>query len=235
MRKIILFVLLTSSILSSYAQTSIGLIGGYNHSTLRSNDDNLAERGIDNSYYSGWRAGIITDHHLFGKFYLQPQLLINTKGYNISFKNTNGNAYQMNHLSRRLTYLELQTNLLFKQQAGTGKFFVGAGPYIGRGISGLERFDGDYQDGRTFTSYYTIKYSSKEPGNPNNQLSGVTYMKPYDAGVNFLAGYELKNGLFFNAVYSLGLNHQFFGQVGNDGDKNTYFGLSIGYFFKKFS
>jgi len=230
MKKIILLVLLAISIAPAYSQTSIGITGGYNHASLR-RGDKIKASGLDVDAYSGWKAGIIADHHLSGKFYLQPQLLLNTKGHNIAIADSSEIQYSFDHLRRRLTYLELQINLLFKQPAGAGKIFAGAGPYVGRGVSGNARYDKE-ENGQRMTTCYTIKYRSKEPVDPAGQ---VNYLKPYDTGINFLAGYELKNGLFFNAVYSMGLNRIFYNHYSGDINKNTYFGLSVGYFFKKFS
>ncbi|MCF6402840.1 PorT family protein [Chitinophaga filiformis] len=231
MKNFILLALLAICTAPAFAQTSIGIIGGYNHASLRSRNNTKAS-GLDVNPYAGWRAGIITDHHLFGKFHLQPQLLLNTKGHNIDVTSSDAVQYSFVYARRRFTYLELQTSLLFKQQTGAGKIFAGAGPYIGRGISGKDRYDEEW-NGRRISNYYPIKYRDKEP--IGAEADGVTYLKPYDIGVNFQAGYELKNGLFFNAVYSLGLNHIFHGHSSGNIDKNTYFGLSVGYFFKKFS
>lgn len=229
MRKIVLLALLTISMLPVYSQTSVGVIGGYNLSSFLPKR-NLESYGYDVTSRSGWRAGLIADRHLWSKFYLQPQFLLNRKGYNYSFNNEASGSYSKTE--RQFLYLELQANLLFKQQIGKGRLFVGAGHYIGRGVAGKERATG-YMilDGKQvdYIFHYDIKYRSKEP---DNNSAMEKYVKPYDLGLNFLAGYELKNGLFFNATYSRGLTE--LGYFNGSGG-NTYLGITVGYFLKRFS
>ncbi|PWV46613.1 hypothetical protein [Chitinophaga sp. S165] len=231
MKKILLLALLFVSMLPTYAQTSIGIIGGYNRTEVHfSNSYSVGY--LDKSSASLWRAGLIADHHLWKKIYLQPQLLLNAKGENSkAFDDTRPGYVYFNESISRLLYLELQSNFIFKQQWGKGSFFAGAGPYIGRGIKGRD-YDKGYviidNQKSDFDTKTDIIFSSKQ-GEENK----AAYQKPYDAGLSFQAGYELQNGLFFNAVYSLGLSN-----LGYDSEvkvKNNYFGLSVGYFFKKFN
>ncbi len=233
MKKIILFILLAISLAPAYAQTSVGIVGGYNLSSgyLESNWEgwhyNVSSR-------SGWRAGLIADQPLSKKFYLQPQLILNQKGYNYSpIIDIPDNPYYK--YKRQLLYLELQAHLLYKRQIGNSKLFLGAGPYIGRGISGRERVESYQlgQDGQPYIypEYNIIKY--KKPVNRNYSELDVTYIKPYDVGLNLLAGYELKNGLFFNAIYSFGFNNH--SRYDAYKSYNGYLGITVGYFLKKFS
>lgn len=231
MREIILLTLMAIGVLPVYSQTAAGVIGGYNLSSILPKR-NLESWGYDVTSRSGWRAGLITDHHLWSKFYLQPQLLLNRKGYDYAFLNEVNGSYSKTQ--RQFLYLELQASLVFKQQLGKGKLIVGAGHYIGRGVTGKERSVGYYLDqygNRVNTIYhYDIKFKSKEP--PNSTFPKDTYVKPYDLGINYLVGYELKNGLFFNVTYSRGLTELgFYNAPGG----NTYWGLTIGYFLKRFS
>lgn len=232
MKRLLLLSLLAIGIVPAFAQTSVGVIGGYNLSSILPKSSLY---GYDVTSRSGWRAGLIADRHLWGKFYLQPQLALNKKGYNYAFYNSETGT--SGKTERQLLYLELQANMLFKQQIRGGKLFAGAGAYIGRGIDGNERAKALYDiDGRPVknTTYWVVKYRSEEPeDNPDNRINNVRYVKPYDVGLNFQAGYELKNGLFFNATYSMGLSS--LGYWGGWNGKNTYWGLTVGYFLKKFS
>jgi hypothetical protein len=233
MRKIVLLALLAISMLPTYAQTSVGVIGGYNLNSVYPTSKQEMP-GYNVSSRSGWRAGLVADKRLLKKFYLQPQLLLNEKGYNNTYASNEAPTYSSGEFKTRLLYLELQANLLFKQQFGNGKFFVGAGPYIARGIGGVEKLDGRYYDTngalQRFTNYYVIKYRNKAP---DYIYGNVRHVKPYDAGLNFLAGYELKNGLFFNVTYSMELNNYRYTKAFES--KNAYFGLTAGYFLKKFN
>jgi hypothetical protein len=233
MKKFLLLALLASSMLPVYSQTSVGIIGGYNLNSVYPKSK-LEMAGYNVSSRSGWRAGLVADKQLSKKFYLQPQLLLNEKGYNRAFASNEAPTYPSGEFKTRLLYLELQTNLLFKQQIRNGKFFAGAGPYIARGIGGTERSDGQYYDTNNklqrFTDYYVIKYRNKIP---DYTYGKIAHVKPYDAGLSFLAGYELKNGLFFNVTYSMELNNRSYTKASES--KNTYLGLTAGYFLKKFN
>ncbi|PSL30912.1 outer membrane beta-barrel protein [Chitinophaga ginsengisoli] len=233
MKKIILLASLVIGVAPVFAQTSVGIIGGYNvNSIFPKSKHEMPDHEITSR--SGWRAGLVADKRLWKKFYLQPQLLLNEKGYNTNFSTNVAPAYTTGKFKTRLLYLELQANLLFKQQIGKGKLFVGAGPYIARGIGGLEKSDVQAYDQngvRQRTTYYTaIVYRNKRP---DYSYGNVLHVKPYDVGFNFLAGYELKNGLFFNVNYSRELNNR--GYTKGFESKNTYFGLTAGYFLKRFS
>lgn len=232
MKKLLLLALLSISMLPAYSQTSIGVIGGYNLNSVYPISKQETP-GYNVSSRSGWRAGLVADKRLSKKFYLQPQLLLNEKGYNRTYTSNEAPTYPSGEFKTRLLYLELQTNLLFKQQIRNGKFFAGAGPYIARGVGGTEKLDDQYYntDGKLLrsTNYYIIKYRNKIP---DYIYGNIRHVKPYDAGLNFLAGYELKNGLFFNVTYSMELNNR--GYTKASESKNTYFGLTAGYFLKKF-
>lgn len=99
-------------------------------------------------------------------------------------------------------------NFVFKANAGSGKFFVGAGPSIGFGISGTYKSGSEEED---------VNFGSDSEDD----------LKPFDFGGNILAGYELSNGLFFALNYNTTLNN-----LSTESDvtsRNRYFGIRIGY------
>lgn len=229
MKKIILFILLTIALAPTYAQTSLGVAAGYNSSFVYP-DTNWEPWNYKASYGNGWHAGLVADQHLWKNFYLQPQLLFNQKSYNYS---TITDVYDTHYkYKRRLLYLELQAHLMFKPKIGNGRLLLGAGPYIGRGISGREKIAGFDQTGQQSSlDYDIIKYKKRPPFNTDYSELNVNYMKPYDIGINMLAGYEMKNGLFFNIIYSLGTNNTSYDAIKS---YNGYLGLTVGYFLKRF-
>lgn len=233
MKKLFMLALLAVSILPVYSQTSIGLIGGYNLAGIHPGNADNQYPNSDYSFRSGWRAGLITDHRLSKKIYLQPQLLLNSKGMNYDVSYTREMPQEISD-KVQLLYLELQANMVFKQQLGSGKFLVGAGPYIGRGLGGSEKRKG-FVEVNGVKNYFETKYPAKFRNNrPIPADDRFAYFEPNDVGLNFQAGYELKNGLFFNAVYSLGFTNLYHSPADSN-PKHTCFGLSVGYFFKKFS
>ncbi len=116
---------------------------------------------------------------------------------------------ELGEASINLNYLELPLDFVYKLQAGPGKLFVGVGPSFAFGISGKTKSGGDSED---------IEFGS-----------GDDEIKPLDLGGNFLAGYELSNGLFLSLNYNLGLSN-----ISNSEDgkiNNNYFGIRLGFLF----
>lgn len=107
--------------------------------------------------------------------------------------------------SLNLMYLEVPVNAVYKING----LYFGAGPYAAFGLSGKAKDGDDEED---------IKFGSNE-----DEIKGT------DFGVNFLAGYQLKNGINFGAGYGLGLSNIF----NEDGYKtrNKVFSVSVGFSF----
>ncbi|WP_017258929.1 porin family protein [Pedobacter arcticus] len=109
-------------------------------------------------------------------------------------------------ISTNLMYLEVPVNVVYK----VGGLYFGAGPYAAFGLSGKIKAEGEDDE--------DVKF-----GNGDDELKGT------DFGLNFLAGYQLTNGLNFGAGYGLGLSN-----LSNDGDaktKNKVFSISVGFSF----
>ncbi|KAA2245128.1 PorT family protein [Chitinophaga agrisoli] len=204
MKKYALLVLLALGTLSTYAQVSFGLKAGYSNSNIKFEDN----EGI--SRLSAWHAGVIADLSLSEDFSLQPQLLVSAKGAQqggVSVGGLNVGGTKMS-----LTYLELPVNFMYKIKAGSGKFFIGVGPYIAYGIGGKIGDQKIKFDGKSF----------EEVGEGDENA----HLKALDFGGNILAGYELKNGLLFSINYSMGLTDI---SADDEKSKNNYFGVSVGY------
>ena len=236
--RIILLSLLTVCTLPVCAQVSVGVIGGYSHTTFHVSDrppslmgDMLAPPVPESKYVPKWHAGLIADIHLVKRFYLQPQILISKKGVKMEGTRSYGNIYHEISYKADLTYLEMPVNLLYKIPVGKSKLAVGAGVYCARGLSGKYNqhghtvaTDGSFRTG--FTGTGKIRFENEEPARPTE----YQVYKKYDRGLNFIAGYEFKNGLIFNINYSLGLTDVY--PYEHDVRKNRYFGLSAGYLLK---
>ncbi|SEK88285.1 Outer membrane protein beta-barrel domain-containing protein [Chitinophaga rupis] len=200
---VLLTLALVATTLSSYAQVSFGVKAGYNSSTIS------IEENEGTSRLSGFHAGVIADLSLAESFSLQPQLLYSAKGIKVKDLDMNGNETKV---SFKMNYLELPVNFLYKPQVGAGKLFVGAGPYLALGLGGK------FGDAK-------VKFDGKKSADIDETDDNV-HAKALDAGANFLAGYELKNGLLFSINYSLGLTNW---SPDGDKSKNSYLGISVGY------
>lgn len=230
MRAILLF-LLTACTLPVCGQISIGVIGGYSHTSLKLADQfavyttNIIPPPIPESrYVSKWHAGLIADIHLIKRFYVQPQLLFSKKGAKLEARSSVASFIYESDQYYDLTYLELPVNILYKIPTGSGRLALGAGAYYARALSGKYnyRISERNQDG----SIHSLRGGNgKIPFNKDDH-------KKDDNGLNFIAGYECKNGLIFNINYSLGLTDIYTFPINNEKRKNHYFGLSAGYLLK---
>jgi len=107
--------------------------------------------------------------------------------------------------------LDIPVNAVLKFPTTSGNFFLGAGPYVGFGLSG--KFKGEDSQGKFENDIKFGTGSDKD-------------LKRTDFGVNFLAGYQLSNGFQINAGYGLGLTNL----APNDGSiKNRVWSVGIGF------
>jgi hypothetical protein len=243
MRVILLF-LFTVCALPVCAQVSIGVIGGSGHAAFRTSyrpelpSIEPIPTDISQLFAPRWRAGFLADIQLRKHFYLQPQLVISTKGNKYEYKSI-VNDYTHTGTNRiRLTYLELPVNLLYKIPIGNGKLVAGGGPYIAKTLSGIYNNDDIAVGPNSTTKTHKrgkLLIENEQRADLIMPQSFNSY-KEQDAGLNFIAGYECRNGLLFHINYSLGLTsvytyHNSESHIA-DNRKNTYFGISAGYLFK---
>lgn len=173
---------------------------------LASQSSKTSGISINSDSKAGFTLGVMSDISLSDAFSFQPGLNFTQKGGKFDFSDLGfPGAGDVNYT---LNYLELPLNVVFKANAGSGKFFVGAGPSLGFGLSGKVKSGSDEED---------VNFGS----NTEDDL------KPFDFGGNILAGYELSNGLFFALNYNTTLNN-----LSTESDvttRNRYFGIRIGY------
>ncbi|WP_293888851.1 MULTISPECIES: porin family protein [unclassified Sphingobacterium] len=145
-------------------------------------------------------------------FSILPGLSLQNKGG----KRTISEGSSSGEFKQSIMSLDIPVNLVAKLPTGaSGNFIVGAGPYVGFGLSGKNKVKGNVgnwgAEGET-----DVKFGSGD----NDQL------KRTDFGVNFLAGYQLTNGFQINAGYGLGLTNL----APNGGSaKNRVWSVGIGF------
>ncbi|AIM38225.1 hypothetical protein KO02_17200 [Sphingobacterium sp. ML3W] len=121
-------------------------------------------------------------------FSIQPGLSLQNKGG--KWEPTSSSETKESVMS-----LDIPVNLVVKlPTGGAGNFFVGAGPYVGFGLSGKRK--GEVLDG-----------AIKGDRDINFGSDATDDLKRTDFGVNFLAGYQLTSGFQINAGYGLGLTN----------------------------
>lgn len=177
---------------------------------------------------SGFHAGLLFDFILAENFSLQPELLYSAKGYHTTpYYNLRPPVVQPAEpqpegkmsINYHYNYLELPVNFLYKLPLGPGRLFGGFGPYLAYGLNGKVT-------GLPYTDVFKIRFDGKAATN-----SIDFHAKRFDAGANFIIGYELKMGLLVSANYSLGLTNN--NPWAGYNDKNRYLGISIGYLLQR--
>lgn len=200
---------------------SFGIYGGLNFQNV--NGTNPKGDALSNSLVTRFSFGINEKIYVAPEFYVQIGLQYITKGTtgNVDYKDlliTRSVTRELN-----LKYIEMPINLLYKPLVGKGKLILGFGPYIGYCIGGTAVFSGNSAPEDT-----DLKIQEDVPSNENNNL---IYFKTMDIGANFLVGYQLANGINLTLNSQLGLVNINSNSSSSLANKNTGFGLILGYRF----
>ncbi|GGG95338.1 MULTISPECIES: porin family protein [Pedobacter] len=168
--------------------------------------------GTKTSYYVG---GTV-EFELSDLVSIQPGLTFVNKGTKInssSFGFDNDDFLTDVNATLNFKYLEVPVNALVNfKVANSGKLFVGAGPYFAYALSGNAKM-GSMKE----------KIEFKDSG-----------FNRSDFGLNFLAGFQLNNGLNIHAGYGLGLGNMANGEEAQDFDvsiKHKVFTVGLGFSF----
>ncbi len=216
MRRIFTFLLASCLVGGSYsfAQTSgggkikYGIKAGVNFGSFGYDSDTkkaIEEDGTEIKSLTSFHIGGYADYAFSDAFSLQAGLTLNGKGGKETWSE-DGDSWES---KTNIMYLEIPVNAVYK----TGGFYVGAGPYFGFALSGKVT-ETDEED-------VDLKFGSGD----DDHLKGT------DFGVNFLAGYQLKNNINIGVGYGLGLSNLVPKQVANESVKNRVFSVSVGYSF----
>jgi len=193
------------------AQVGFGLKAGVNFPSYSYGDsEELSDtKSAVNFHVTGY-----LDAQLAPGFYIQPGLSLQGKGAKFAEATIGGTTYDV---SQNTMWLDVPVNFVGKFPVGMGGLFIGAGPYVGFGLSGKNKLNS--QDGEgDFSSTTLNEFSFGE----DETLKGT------DFGVNFLAGFKLGNGLLLHANYGLGLTNIAGAKSLSDEIKNRGFAVGIG-------
>ena len=202
------------------AKTSFSILGGVNFQNFNGKDNSGNQ--LNNDLITGYHAGFNIQVPVAPDFYFQPGLLFSLKGSKSSFGALTG--------TYNLSYIEVPINMVYKGMLGNGFVILGFGPYLGYGIMGNATLESGSVSVETDVEFTNVV----EPGDPYE----TPYFRPFDAGGNIFAGYEMEGGLFFQLNAQLGMlkiNPEDKRTVRVYGEelsvRNTGFGLSLGYRF----
>ena len=199
MKKIVLSVALIAGIVTAVsAQTRFGINAGAVLANLKG-EEGGEEQEMDSKI--GITAGIRADVGLSENFRFRPGLNFVQKGGKQEFDFLGTQIKS----TITLNYLELPLNFVYNAPAGNGKFFIGAGPVLGFGLSGKTK----------------VESGGEEQTEDVNFGDAEDEVKSFEFAGNVLAGYECASGLYFQANYNPG-----FSNLSNAPDselKTTYF------------
>ncbi|MDI9320831.1 MAG: porin family protein [Phycisphaerales bacterium] len=204
MKKTLLLAAATFISLKSSAQLSISPELGFQMYKL---NEKIAGTKIDFKFKPGFKIGANATYAINDKLSIDGALFYSVKG--AKFDESIAKA------TTNLNYLEIPFFVNYHFGAkDKNHFFVGAGPYLAYCLSGKTKQDSE---------------STKLEIGSDAEKDDV---KPMDFGLNANVGYEMSNGLYLRAFYSLGLANTTPGGDGDNATKNMGFGLSAGYRLK---
>ena len=179
---------------------------------------------------AGFSAGVFASFNM-DRFALQPGIFFTARGGKTTEGIILGDIAFRGYGNWRLYYIQVPVNLVYHIPVKTGSFYLGAGPYIARGLKG--KFTPQTLDNNSIDESDQNDFSIKAQfGNDNN-----SNFKSFDYGVNGIAGFQFNNGILVNAGYDLGLsniqtNNILLNPTFYSSTKNRSFNISIGYMFK---
>jgi hypothetical protein len=176
MKKILLLMAIVAVCFGANAQSKFGVKGGINFSSMTFKNNGV---GLDTKMILGIHIGVLMERQFNNGFYLQPGLLLSTKGTKWDF---NDNDFEYN-----TTYLELPVNLGYKVELNGAKLLLAGGPYFAYGISGEVKSGGKTAD---------IEWGSGKDKD----------LKPFEAGLNLSTGVEVQK-FQFTLQYGVGFNN----------------------------
>jgi hypothetical protein len=210
MKKLILSASAVLFGLGAFAQTPLGYgikagvnIPNYNFS----NDNNSFDtKSSTNFHITGYLDAPITS-----SFYIQPGISLQGKGAKFADYEFLGEQYS---ITQNTMWIEVPVNAVAKFHTGDlGNFYIGAGPYAAFGISGKNKITSGND---------SVDLENFEFGKDKDQ-------KSFDAGINFLAGYQLSSGLTIGAGYGLGLSDIAPNGSGSLKQNNRVLSFSVGF------
>jgi len=169
---------------------------------IRDMPDNQSNMGF------GWSAGIFLklENKEIKNFAFQYDLLLHYKSSKME------NEIEQTETDYQHYGLELSIYFMGQINAGSGKFFIGAGPFLNIGLDAI-----------------------RNPGNIDlyrkDKATNKSEMHRWDFGLGAIVGYEFRNGISINCVYKVGLINLLSADKDIMTMKNRTISFGIGYQF----
>jgi len=205
---------------------SLFVKGGLNLSNITIDKNGAVD---DNKGIASFQAGLQADLPIGSYFAIQPGIFFTGKGAKLESGNVSANNWY--RATTRPYYIEIPVNAVIKLPLGdASSFFFGAGPYLGIGVGGKNRVEGQVA-GAAFSRSENIQFSNDDPFTSTEEGSGYNIMRRFDYGLNGTVGIQAKYALF-SVNYGLGLAKLQSGTSSANDELNKYRVLSFTVGFK---
>lgn len=190
--------LLCSVVVVKAQQSSVFVKGGVNLANVTVDKDGNVD---DAKGIASFHVGLQADLPITKFFALQPGVFFTGKGTKVESGNTSGDNWFRS--STRPYYVEVPVNAVFKVPLGDeSSFFIGAGPYVGIGVAGKNKIEGEVL-GVNFSRTRNIEFSNDDPFTSGEEGDGYGIMRRFDYGLNGTVGVQGKRAML-SVNYGLG-------------------------------
>lgn len=187
-----------------------GLKAGVNFPKYNFSGDNSSD---ETKSTTNFHVTAFLDAPLSSNFSVQPGISLQGKGAKYLEGSFLGNDFEV---TQNTMWVEVPVNFVAKlPTANVGHVFLGAGPYVGLGLSGKNKLSNNDSS----NEFGDFKFGKNES------------QKGFDFGVNFIGGYQLAGGLQISAGYGLGLVDIMPENSGNVKQTNRVWSAGIGFLF----
>ena len=187
---------------ANLCQAQLGVSLGLNMSNLTENDDD----GDYDQFYKtkiGYNLGVFYNSEINDMFSIQPGIRLSTKGADIEFAGIEGSV--------SLSYLEIPIDLRLNFELGDNVVFGAIGPYLGYGIGGTSKIDGEDDE--------DVNFGTDEEEDD---------IKPMVVGLGISGGIII-NQLMITIGYDMDLTNSAISDENGYTLKNSNIRLSFGY------
>lgn len=224
----LIFLVFLSFLLTSHAQVSLGLRGGYTLSATQiKNAQGYKSNSIGtSSQLKNLHADLIINVPVYKAFYFQPLVRYVTKGAYLRPLPYKPGILVESANQLKLHYLELPMNFVLKYPLAMGKIVIGAGPYVAYGLGGSYDLDLMYNGSVLSTDSHSIEFNYKDRG-----IAPGAQLNRFDAGANVTVGIEFNNLMVLGANLSRGYTN--IDRTSSARITNSYFSVSLGILFDR--
>lgn len=223
MKKVILIAALTFISAATFAQFSFGVqaIGNLSDATVK----NPVDFDFTRTMKLAPGGGIVAQYDISPNIIIRSGVNYIQHAVDLKADLSDDNGDLTVKAENRLHYVQIPLTAMYGFPVGQSRIYAGAGGYFNYGFSGRSKGTVTYfdDDGNEISFTEDMDAFKKEDEDGAN-------LKRAEFGVTAIAGIELKNGLFVNAGYQLGLTNS--DRTDGAKYKNRGLQLTVGYLFR---